>query len=287
MRWISIVFLSCLLQAICGCSIVPRQADVTRKTTFEVVEQIRCEAKRAVVDYGYYYKTAAIAYEFTFDVSEENNNSLISSWQQPFISGGGVAIGTNAGLNLVRRTTRTFKLVDTFDQLKALLCEIAPAAPNISYPIAGDIGIYEVVGTFIRLQNLNNRDAGQVFTFGDTLRFTTVVSGGISPKLTLVPVAGRFGLAEGAASFGASRSDIHQVTIGLAGSRPGEKGNTPSSLLGSSLDTSRLNLVPSSSLLSTTLLQAGADPKDRALIELDRQRILELQARSQNLLVGP
>jgi hypothetical protein len=46
-------------------------------------------------------------------------------------------------------------------------------------------------------------------------------------------------------------------------------------------------LQTNSALVSTTLIQTGSNPKDRSLLELDRQRIIELQNRTQNLLIGP
>lgn len=107
-----------------GCAAAPRQDDVTRKTTYDIVEQIRCEAQRAVIDVGIYYKTSAIAYEFTFDVTDDNSNSLNSTWQYPFAGGGLFSLGATAGLNLNRNTVRNFKIVDTFDRLKALRCGI-------------------------------------------------------------------------------------------------------------------------------------------------------------------
>jgi hypothetical protein len=39
-------------------------------------------------------------------------------------------------------------------------------------------------------------------------------------------------------------------------------------------------------MLATTLIQTQASAEQKALLELDRQRILELQARVPNLLVG-
>jgi hypothetical protein len=263
---------------IAGCSTVPRQDDVTRRSTYEIVDAIRCEAAKAVGDYGTYYRTAAVAYEFTFDAAEENDNSLTSSWVLPLVGGGTFGLGANAGINATRRSVRTFKIVDTFDELRAIKCPDRDRTGNSTFPIAGDIGIYEVVSTFIRLQKLDNPAAGQVFTFGDTLRFATVANANVGPKLTLVPVAGRFGLAEGSLGFRAARTDVHQVVLGLAGSRATRGVRDGGAPLGSSLNANLAGFTSSSPLLATTLIQAGADPKDRALLELDRQRLLNQAA---------
>jgi len=263
--------------------------DVTRKATYDIVEQIRCEARRAVVDYGYDYKTASIAYDFDFNITERNNASGDVTAMIPFLNGGNFSLTANAGSNLTRNTIRNFKIVDSFDELRAIKCQPDYLATNFIYPIAGDIGVYEVVSTFIRLQKVDNQNSGEVFTFADTLEFTTEWSGGVKPQLVLNPVADRFRVVGANGDFNASRNDVHKVVLTLAGSPP----KTSKMLLGKSLrplpGPGVVGVVgdTNSSLVSTTIIQIAVNPKDRALVELDRQRILALQAKSQNLLVGP
>jgi hypothetical protein len=62
----------------------PLPDDVTRKCTYDIVDQIRCEARRAVIEHAYDYKTASIAYEFTFDITEGNNTSADATWILPY-----------------------------------------------------------------------------------------------------------------------------------------------------------------------------------------------------------
>jgi hypothetical protein len=273
--------------AMAGCSTVPRLEDTTRRTTFDVVQQIRCEARRAVMEHGEGYTTAAIAYDFSFHVAEANANKISSIWRMPFLNGTNFSLDASSGLTLGRQTTRNIKIVDSFDELRNQDCSSHVVQPNFAYPVAGDVGVYEVVSTFIRLQNVNTPSAGEVFTFGDTLKFTTFVGGDVAPKVTVAPVTGQFGATEVAGTFGASRTDVHQVILGLAGGRT-STARGQRLTLGSSLAVAGATYaaVPST-LLSTTLLQSAADAKDRALVELDRQRILELQARASTLLVGP
>jgi len=297
MRWVGFS-IGALAPALIGCSTFPLPDDVTRKSTYDIVQQIRCEARRAVADHAYDYKThidyktASVAYEFDFDISEDNNASADATWTLPYTLGGSLSLVANAGLNRNRHTKRNFKIVDSFDELRQIDCWGDRPQENVIYPIAGDIGVYEVVRTFIKLQQIDKPKSGEVFTFADTLMFTTLLTGGVQPKLIISPLTDRFRLAGADADFNARRNDVHTVTLTLAGSPP----KTSKPVVGASLRASAAGMVGSlglvglqtnSSLVSTTIIQSATNPKDRALIELDRQRILALQARTQNLLVGP
>ncbi len=116
--------------------------------------------------------------------------------------------------------------------------------------------------------------AGEVFVFADRLKFTTTLSAGASPKLTMSAVPGRFRATSVKADLDATRIDMHQVTIAVAGrlrSAPGARVLSPTT----------------NSLLSTTIIQTQVGPEQRALLELDRQRLLTLQDRVTNQIVGP
>src|ERR1043165_10223086 len=168
-----------LLPALGGCAAIPRQEDVTRVSTYDIVTQIRCEAQQGLQHYRRNYKTASIAYEFTFDVTENNNNSADMTFKIPFMPGGSFKIGANAAANRIGNTRRNFKIVDSFDELMQVNCTDGYRQQNWVYPISGYVGVYEVMATFIRLQQAENPKAGDVFTFADTLKFTTTLSGGI------------------------------------------------------------------------------------------------------------
>ena len=302
MRWVAFS-LAAMAPLFAGCSTHPLPEDVAGLPTSAIVRQIRCEARRAVVDYSTVnadaygkpidyrkridYKTASVAYEFTFDITEGNNASADAAWILPYSLGGAFTLGASAGANRARHATRNFRIVDTFDELIATNCSReARPRDNIIYPVAGDIGIYEVVKTFIEMQQVDNTLSGEVFTFHDTLIYTTTMNAGVTPRIVMTPLTDRFRLVGASADLSASRTDIHQVVLALAGDPPKSR-RTP---MGSSLRTSVVGLdglQTNSSLVSTTIIQTGANPRDRALIELDRQRILALQARTRFLLVGP
>jgi hypothetical protein len=281
-------FFAALASVLAGCSAYPLPDDVTRKSTYDIVDQIRCEARRAVVEHAYNYKTASIAYEFTFDITEGNNTTADATWILPYTLGGNFSLSASAGMNRTRQTKRNFKIVDTFEQLRQMPCVDQHLRDDLIYPIAGDIGVYEVVQTFIKLQKINNLKSGEVFTFADTLMFTTTLMGGVQPRLVISPLTDRFRLTAADANLSAGRNDIHTVTLTLSGSPP--KATGP--MIGASLRAPAVTGLagesnPNSSLVATTIIQSAVNPTDRALLELDRQRILALQARTQNLLVGP
>jgi hypothetical protein len=153
----------------------------------------------------------------------------------------------------------------------------------------------------MRLNRSEHLTGNNLFTFADVLAFTTDLSAGLHPSLTLLPVTGGFRVTSANGDFTADRTDIHKVTLSLSGGEQPQGIAAARRRAGARLAIAPLGTTISplgatifapgvetnSSLLSTTIIQSGASAPDRALIELDRQRILQLQARSQNLVVGP
>lgn len=274
-----------------GCATHPLPDNVTRPTTYGIVDQIRCEAKRAVVDSARGFTDAAIAYEFTFHITEGDNASADTTWTLPFLNGGSFTLFAAAGINKSRDAIRNFKIVDSFNELRRINCTPEVLEKNWIYPIAGDIGTYEVVSTFARLHKADNpvgTGKDNVFSFADTLVYTTTLGGGVKPKLVLNPITERLRLTEARGDFSASRTDVHKVVIAISGGQQSTvAGQTSRGRLGIRSMVGLAPALTASSVLSTTLIQTGSNAKEAALIELDRQRILELQRRTQNLLVGP
>jgi hypothetical protein len=304
MRWIGLS-IAAIAPMLIGCAAAPRVDDVTRKSTVSIVKQIRCEARQAVLDYAYHYKdpsplnidykTASIAYAFTFDITEENKAGADATWRLPYTLGGDFfQLFANGHFDRNRFTHRTFRIIDTFEELYNTRCDdAAPQLANLIYPISGEIGMYEVVKNFIKMQQIANPKAGEMFTYSDTLTFNTFLKAGVQPSLVIGPFPDRFRLVSANGDFSSSRRDIHEVVVSMAGDKPRTPGTRTS---GTALGASALStmadmggLQTNSSLVSTTLLQTGSNPKDRALLELDRQRIIKLQnrAQDQNLLIGP
>src|SRR5215467_831403 len=108
MRPIHSVVIAIVAPILASCSTHPLVDDVTRSTTFDVVEKIRCEAKRAVIDYGQRLgDDTTIAYEFTFDITETNDASGSATWFLP-ITGGNFSLAASAGSDLSREAKRNF-----------------------------------------------------------------------------------------------------------------------------------------------------------------------------------
>ena len=98
---------------------------------------------------------------------------------------------------------------------------------NYMYPIAGNIGLAKMVDDFFDLSEFTNlgpaadKPKGPP-TMVNSLTFTTVLSGSVTPSITLLPSVGTTtGVASLIAS--ASRTDLHKVIVAFA--RPVE---TPS-----------------------------------------------------------
>jgi hypothetical protein len=267
-----------------GCSAHPLPDDVTRISTHDIVQQIRCEAARAVKDLGPKYLLLTIAYEFEFTINETNNASADATFTHPFQKGESSIVSLNAGANKKRDAIRNLRVVDTAQDIQNSNCAKAELEKNWVYPIGGDIGVYEIVSTFVQLQRADNPQGAEVFTFSDKLFFITFFQGGVSPRITLTPFKGQTRLTTAGLDLSASRKDTHKVTIVLtAGTRlPSARGSV-----------ARLRSAPGSvptsnnALLSTTIIQTQVDPAQRALLELDRQRLLTLQDRVTNQIVGP
>jgi hypothetical protein len=311
-----------LAPVLVNCSTHPLVDDVTRTSTSDIVKHIRCEAKRAVIDDDLRSKSAssdtilAIAYEFTFTIFENNNAVGDIKWETLNLQ-----LLANADSERQRSSNRTFRILDTFDELRRADCSRETLEKNLIYPIAGEIGIYEVVTTFAKLSRTASLKAQQpilplpadqqpeplnkvVFRFADTLTFITTFNGGVNPSLTLSPVTNslrltqvnagsslspplnpsgltpsEFGLTPlGTTGLNAQRQDTHKVVIAMAG-------------VPRTIDALRSRTAPRAplspnSITSTTEHQLEATAKERALFELDRQRMLALQQQSPNLLLG-
>jgi hypothetical protein len=256
-----------------ACSTHPLVDDVTRQTTFQIVDSIRCEATLAIAklrdkDNGIkpeQLPATYIGYEFQFQITENNNASISSLFKYPF-KDGTLSVGLNAGAERARTSDRNFRILESFKTLVAdeqiKRCErLARPDPSRSYPISGSIGLDEVITTYVNIDRLTNllpveegrgrQGAGEgqtedqgnrrgrskyanttivdppdeketVQTFSDKLIFTTKLLGGLKPSVALSPVKGSFRLVDALADLTADRTDIHKVTVAIAVDRPEE-----------------------------------------------------------------
>ncbi len=291
----------------------PIPDDVSRKTTYDIVEKIRCEAKAAVEQYGQGFNDASIVYQFTFDINEHNDANAGFTLLNPFANGTFNLAATGAA-NRERDGLRNFELIDSFNDLRKLNCS-RDREVNWLYPLTGDVGMYDSVATFIRLQKADNPGGTRIFTFADTLTYITTFTGGATATMTLSPVPQQFRFTAANAGFTASRTDTHKVVVTMAAGQQtvvDSSGNRTVRRMVPHIDAQIAGLGASRSgrsalavagnpdsglgvaggfnnLLSTRMLQQESGAENRALYEQDRQRQLELQRRSLDVrvLVGP
>lgn len=272
----------CWLLLFSGCAIHPVPEDVTGVDTYQIVRQIRCETRKAVIDflkrelhrlgdgetgdpiarklvsryesdpesirtfnpglfpgpeylaYRQFFNlsySAAIAYNFDLTMTEENdlgtNINLLGPWKPKF------TLNVTGDANRQRSNERTFTVTDTFrflltnlnaaDENGVLYCDGQIVQANYIYPIAGQIGVYKTVKTFFELAVLGGLSSDKAKPGGvgaptmiDNLKFTTTVDLSGTPKVVFTPVGSGFQLADASLTGLAKRSDVHQVTVGLA-----------------------------------------------------------------------
>jgi hypothetical protein len=138
-----------LMLPLAGCSIHPIPDDVSRKTTYDIVQEIRCEAKAAVEQFGRGTHEASIVYQFTFDINEHNDATAGFSFLYPGTSGN-FNLGASADLNRILDGNRNFELIDSFADLRKMDCK-RDREVNWVYPLTGDVGMYDSVATIARL----------------------------------------------------------------------------------------------------------------------------------------
>lgn len=172
---------------------------------------------RAIIDK---YSRYLMYFDYTFTIYEDNNNSsevnLISK-----------LVGSEAGLNLKasnnrrRQNIRNFRVRKTFQELVAQdKCGQYSTLPDPLYPITGEIGLHEVIDTFLKLNEegglATDKSKNDVQLFADTLQFQTVNTGEAGPRLTLTPIGKILQVADAGMISSNTRSDQHQVLIGMA-----------------------------------------------------------------------
>jgi hypothetical protein len=249
-----------------GCAIHPLPQDVTGYDTAQIVAKIRCEAREAIRAYAiefideYHkdiaaqlrdrslmfrglnrkilhphvqkilekYDEAAIAYDFTFDITETNNVTagvdLLSTFTR-----GTVKTGFTAGNERDRQNVRNFQMTDSFENLISIVrdqyCPSEAGGPNWLYPITGTIGLDELIRTFVTLTETERLTGGGKDkvdpAVADTIEFRTKFSGSAHPKLELSPLGRGTELVSANLKGEVSRLDNHKVIVAV--SLPPEK----------------------------------------------------------------
>jgi len=173
---------------------------------------------RSKAIYSRYFNTA-IAFDFLMQ-GIENNKAGFTADPLRLINNGVAGVALSAGGDFTRDNLRHFSFADSFGELLTdPKLECTDTAENFIYPVAGRVGLQEVVDTFIDLnegKQLDDIDSAKT-VFADTLKFTTIWTGGATPHVQIDPVGTQWGLAPQATiGLSASRQDIHTLTVGLA-----------------------------------------------------------------------
>jgi hypothetical protein len=244
------------LGGICSaCAIHPLPEDVSRSSTADIVQKIRCEGRTAIIRYASIdgenfpeeklrrivsaggpnaerdirkllkprYQNAAIGYDFRLTISESDGSSASTTFTFPFGGPGKFLLGIGGGEAKERKADRSFDIVEYFWEVLAEPIEnCLEHGKNWKYPITGDVGLDEVLKTYIRIDamaglkgSLAKRSNSQDITFTDELTFTTSFNASVQPSLELSPVIHDLRVTRAAASFGGERKDIHKVTVAL------------------------------------------------------------------------
>ena len=166
----------------------------------------------------------AVVYTFDFNITETNKAGADAGFRLPSLTSL-VDAGATGALDLTRQGQRVFGTEDSWGDLitDPKMCAGYPwrRPANIVYPMTGSlgfdpmtgsIGVGRVVETFIDI----DEQGGARDNFVDTLTFTTLASAGANASIKLDPVPNQFRLVSATASAGASRQDVHKLTISLA-----------------------------------------------------------------------
>jgi hypothetical protein len=299
-----VVFGMAAVLILVGCSVHPLPDQVTRQSTLGIVTAIHCEAQQAILEHAPEpaFNKGAIGYIFDFDIIEHNQAGLDVAFSQPFISGGAFDLTlTGAKADLLRRAERRFTIVDTFEELKRADCSEELRRSRFKYPIAGSIGLNEVIATFIGIDQLGVRRlgledfkpaeiGGHAATFSDELTYTTAIdTGTLNPKLTLNPVPGVFRLTELSITKKADRVDKHRLLLALALPDPPRSSPTHAVRMAARRTAARgMGVVAGGpmggpivgstafvqGLPSKIQIQGEVSPQARVLMELDRRVLL-------------
>ncbi|MBY5700178.1 hypothetical protein [Rhizobium leguminosarum] len=277
-------------------NIHPLPDDVVHLSTYNIVRQVRCETRKAVIDsilgfltsdanheakppkvddrsravgQGFLRAFRATPYDFAGPNSMQKFNPGILSGEAKIIvsllwstgvaynfdltmlekndfdpgvnfvglwSRSGLSAGLNGNFDRQRQNERQFTITDNFGDLVGKLrpdyCKNQIVEANMTYPIAGKVGMERVVQDFLVLTLFGNLsgDASKDITASkgpptmvEQLEFTTTVGGSTTPKVTFVSVGSGVHVADTSLGLSASRTDTHKLTTGLYLVPAGEK----------------------------------------------------------------
>lgn len=188
-----------------------------------------------------YFSRTGIIYSFALDGTESGGATFTANVVHP-LARSITTLTPTVSDTLSRQNIRAFTISDNFaellkPQVRKRCNELFPQlpGPNYQYPIVGRIGVDEIVHTFIELtfnglgaqedpskgvKYPNSPSASAPIAMVDTVNFTTTIGAGVTAKVVFSPPGVDWRLADATLPLSATRTDKHQVIIGLALSGP-------------------------------------------------------------------
>lgn len=253
--------LCCAAFSTAACSTKPVPETFASLNTFAIAQKVRCEMRDALINLRGTFPPAseaykakyiepsdvlqergksppkgknfiltvipaedtAIAYEFTFDILE--NNDLTGSIDFfDLITAGAFSLNVTAENKRARNNVRNFRLVE---DSKALIdnqdlgaeCEKIEKGEGIFYPITGELGLEESLRTFYNLRQTNALEGPgnkKTPTLADTMEFTTTAGGSINPGINLSGPRSNISLDKTGVGIRALRTDKHKLALVFA-----------------------------------------------------------------------
>jgi hypothetical protein len=275
-----------------GCAVHPLPEQVTGQSTLAIVTAIRCEARHAILEHAASsaFDKGAIGFVFDFNITEHNTANLNLGFNQTLPKS---TFNLNLAPNsaLTRTAERRFTMVDTFLELKKANCSQEALQSRFHYPIAGAIGLDEIIRTAVGIDSLGTLEGfgvdgpttvgGQAAVFSDHLTYITKFdTGNIAPALTLTPVTTAFALASASLTLQSDRQDQHELTLAIGLPEPPK--STPKAAVRAAARTVPIEqgmILGARGIPSKVLIHSTADPKVRVLWELDRRALLDQDQR--------
>jgi hypothetical protein len=178
-------------------------------------EQKKFEAVYASLDR---FDQAALAMNFEFEITENNKASTTGSVTWP-VNLGTFTLGWSGGKDRKRVSERIVSTATSFEILKApekLGCSNAAIGYGSRrarpYPITGTIGMEEFVNQYFKVSDSIALKTGNE-AFRDKLTFTTIIKGGLTPKIELAPVSPS--KVSASLDLNADRQDFHEVIVAI------------------------------------------------------------------------
>jgi hypothetical protein len=262
-----------------------------------------------------------IGYDFQFDVTEDNNEGTKEAPGSLTFKRKGrnddlFTLGLTASSEKRRQNVRRFRIVEDLKVLDKANC--SSEAVNWVYPIAGATGMGEVVRTFVKLETMadlqhTRPDTSSSFpsalpqdyanvVFSDVLKFTTTLTASAAPTLKLNAAVGSLRLTDASIVGAAARTDEHDVIVAIARDKThivretingvervrvvAAKRSPRTAIAAAKRNELIAREVVRDSRIATALIQKDADARNRVLIELQRLRDLEDDAREAPRLLG-